>query len=152
MPPLSVGQHFQWSPQPHSQLNSNFGPRGAVGNVSSSRCVSDFRSRGRKFDPGPVPNFRGDWSWFVCLISFFTSQQQSFSYVGKGLPGSNQYSSRIDVTVLAQGHNTVTPRSSSTSMLQVYEHRSSEEHVHIFLSLHCWFEKCRNPLRLAYGN
>ena len=39
------------------------GPRSAVGNVSGYRCVSDCRSRGRKFDPGPVPYFRGDWSW-----------------------------------------------------------------------------------------
>ena len=30
---------------------------------SGSRCVSDCRSRGREFDPGPVPYFRGDWSW-----------------------------------------------------------------------------------------
>ena len=28
---------------------------------------------------------------FVCLIWFFTSHQQSFSYVGTGLPGLNQY-------------------------------------------------------------
>ena len=33
------------------------GPCSAVGNVS------DCRSRGREFDPGPVPYFRGDWSW-----------------------------------------------------------------------------------------
>ena len=26
-----------------------------------------------------------------CLIWFFTSHQQSFSYIGTGLPGSNQY-------------------------------------------------------------
>ena len=39
---------------------SNTGPRSAVGNVSGYRCVSDFRSRGREFDPGPVPYFRGD--------------------------------------------------------------------------------------------
>ena len=36
------------------------GPRSAVGNVSGYRCVSDCRSRGRQFDPGPVPYFRGD--------------------------------------------------------------------------------------------
>ena len=36
------------------------GPRRAVGNVSGYRCVSDCRSRGREFDPGPVPYFRGD--------------------------------------------------------------------------------------------
>ena len=42
---------------------SRAGPRSAVGNVSGYRCVSDCRSRGREFDPGPVPYFRGDWSW-----------------------------------------------------------------------------------------
>ena len=36
------------------------GPRSAVGNVSGYRCVSDCRVRGREFDPGPVPYFRGD--------------------------------------------------------------------------------------------
>ena len=36
------------------------GPRSAVGNVSGYGCVSDCRSRGREFDPGPVPYFRGD--------------------------------------------------------------------------------------------
>ena len=36
------------------------GPRSAVGNVSAYRCVSDCNSRGREFDPGPVPYFRGD--------------------------------------------------------------------------------------------
>ena len=35
------------------------GPRSAVGNVSGYRCVSDCRSRGPEFDPGPVPYFRG---------------------------------------------------------------------------------------------
>ena len=35
-------------------------PRSAVGNVSGYRCVSDCRSRGREFDPCPVPYFRGD--------------------------------------------------------------------------------------------
>ena len=35
-------------------------PRSAVGNVSGYRCVSDNRSRCRKFDPGPVPYFLGD--------------------------------------------------------------------------------------------
>ena len=44
-------------------LGMNTGPRSAVGNVSGYRCVSDCRSRGREFDPGPVPYFRGDWSW-----------------------------------------------------------------------------------------
>ena len=36
------------------------GPHSAVGNVSGYRCVSDCRSRGREFDPGPAPYFRGD--------------------------------------------------------------------------------------------
>ena len=35
---------------------------------------------------------------FVCLICFFKSHQQSFSYLGTGLPGLNQYSARIDVS------------------------------------------------------
>ena len=32
----------------------------AVGNVSGYRCVSDYISRGREFDPCLVPYFRGD--------------------------------------------------------------------------------------------
>ena len=32
-------------------------PRSAVGNVSAYRCVSDCRSRGCEFDPGPVLTF-----------------------------------------------------------------------------------------------
>ena len=39
---------------------STVGPRSAVGNVSGYRCVSDCRSMGREFDPGPLPYFRGD--------------------------------------------------------------------------------------------
>ena len=35
-------------------------PHSAVGNVSGYRCVSDCRSRGREFDPGPVPYFLGN--------------------------------------------------------------------------------------------
>ena len=42
---------------PHQDIA---GPRSAVGNVSGYRCVSDCRSRGREFDPGPVPYFRRD--------------------------------------------------------------------------------------------
>ena len=41
-------------------LRNYTGPRSAVGNVSGYRCVSDCRSRGREFDPGPVPYFRGE--------------------------------------------------------------------------------------------
>ena len=47
----------------HDDTFSSTGPRSAVGNVSGYRCVSDCRSRSREFDPGPVPYFRGDWSW-----------------------------------------------------------------------------------------
>ena len=36
------------------------GPRSTVRNVSCNSCESDCRSRGREFDPGPVPYFRGD--------------------------------------------------------------------------------------------
>ena len=41
-------------------FDSLTGPRSAVGNVSGNRCESDCRSRGREFDPGPVPYFRVD--------------------------------------------------------------------------------------------
>ena len=34
----------------------------------------------------------------VCLFCFFTSRQLSFSYIGTGLPGLNQYSARINVS------------------------------------------------------
>ena len=44
----------------HISTHTHAGPRSAVGNVSGYRCVSDCRSRGREFDPGPVPYFRGD--------------------------------------------------------------------------------------------
>ena len=43
-----------------SVLCGETGPRSAVGNVSGYRCESDCRSRGRQFDPGLVPHFRGD--------------------------------------------------------------------------------------------
>ena len=46
--------------QTHKHTITCTGPRSAVGNVSGYRCVSDCRSRGREFDPGPVPYFRGD--------------------------------------------------------------------------------------------
>ena len=36
------------------------GLRTAVGNVFSNRWESDCRSRGHKFDPGPVPYFHGE--------------------------------------------------------------------------------------------
>ena len=42
------------------KLNIFAGPRSAVGNMCGYRCVSDCRSRGQEFDPGPVPYFRGD--------------------------------------------------------------------------------------------
>ena len=43
-----------------SLIRAFTGPRSAVGNVSGYRCVSDCNSRGREFDTGPVPYFRGD--------------------------------------------------------------------------------------------
>ena len=58
---LNLSMYYPYSSQIRSfQLT---GPRSAVGNVSGYKCVSDCRSRGREFDPGPVPYFRGDWSW-----------------------------------------------------------------------------------------
>ena len=38
----------------------SYWPRCTVGSVTGNRCESDCRSRGRKFDPGPVSYFRGD--------------------------------------------------------------------------------------------
>ena len=52
-----------WSGFPDWSLAYDTGPRSAVGNMSGNRCESDCRSRGSEFDPGPVPYFRGDWSW-----------------------------------------------------------------------------------------
>ena len=43
----------------------------------------------------------------IFVFDLFDLIQQSFSYTGTGLPGSNQYLARINV--LAQGHNAVTP-------------------------------------------
>ena len=43
------------------QLHTNYtGARSAVGKVSGCRYFSDCRSRGREFDPSPVPYFHGD--------------------------------------------------------------------------------------------
>ena len=39
------------------------GLRSSVGNWSGNRCESDGRSRGREFDPDPVPYFRRNWLW-----------------------------------------------------------------------------------------
>ena len=36
--------------------------------------------------------------WFFLLIWFFTSHQQSFSYIGTSVPGFNQYKARINVS------------------------------------------------------
>ena len=60
----------------------------------------------RKGDFSSSTNIWRLWLIFFCLIWFFTSHQQSFSYKGTGLPGLNQYLARINV--LAQGTNTVT--------------------------------------------
>ena len=43
-----------------SLQNNQTGLRSTVGNMSGNRCEFDRRSRGREFDPGPVPYFRGD--------------------------------------------------------------------------------------------
>ena len=61
-PATPPGGHVFWRIKFVSAIFST-GPHSAVGNVSGYRCVSDCRSRGREFDPGPVPYFRGDWSW-----------------------------------------------------------------------------------------
>ena len=38
-------------------------PGSTVCNMSGNRCQFDCRPRGGEFDHGPVPYFRGDWSW-----------------------------------------------------------------------------------------
>ena len=38
----------------------NVGPHSVVDKVSNYRCLSDCRSRGCEFDPGPVVYFSGD--------------------------------------------------------------------------------------------
>ena len=57
---IGLEKHFWSSFRVATSDRFYTGPRSAVGNVSGYRCVSDCRSRGREFDPGPVPNFRGD--------------------------------------------------------------------------------------------
>ena len=44
----------------HTFLPFLIGQRSTVGNMSGNRCKFDCRSRGREFDPGLVPYFRGD--------------------------------------------------------------------------------------------
>ena len=43
-------------------------PRSALGKVSGNRCKSDCRSRGREFEPGLVPYFRGDYEIISTVI------------------------------------------------------------------------------------
>ena len=45
--------------------------------------------------------------WLILFDLILSSHQQSFSYKGAGLPGLNQYLSRINVH--AQGHMAVMP-------------------------------------------
>ena len=55
-------------------------PHSAVGNVSGNRCESACRFRGRELDPGPVPYFRGDWSW-----NNFYGHSPPFGWIIQGL-------------------------------------------------------------------
>ena len=43
-------------------------PCSAVGNMFDYRCVSDCRSKGREFDPGPVPYFEIDHEIISTII------------------------------------------------------------------------------------
>ena len=93
------------------------GPRSIVRNVSSSRCVSQCRSRGHKFDLDPVPYLHADQSWknFYChslsplpsadsrmvVVSYKRKWERSGSVVecltrDRGVAGSNL----TDVTAL----------------------------------------------------
>ena len=54
----------------------NTGRHSAVGNVSGNRCESDCRSRGREFDSGPVPYFRGDYE--IISMAILLPSAESF--------------------------------------------------------------------------
>ena len=45
------------------------GPCSSFGKMFGYRCVSDCRSRGREFDPGPVPYFEIDHEKFLRSFS-----------------------------------------------------------------------------------
>ena len=71
-PPVQISYNFTWifpmMPSFRNSINGSAtpnmtGPRSALSNVSGYSGLSDCRSRGRKFDPSPVPYFHGDWSW-----------------------------------------------------------------------------------------
>ena len=53
----------------HLKIDSLYytGPPSAVGNMS------DYRSRVREFDPGPVPYFHWDWSWYISMAILLPS-------------------------------------------------------------------------------
>ena len=49
-------------------------------------------------------------TYLLCLFDLIsTSHKQSFSYVGTGLSGLNQFSTKLGKMCLAQGHNAVSP-------------------------------------------
>ena len=58
---IFCGNYNLWLLNIYNRLST--GPHSAVCNMSDNRWESDCRSRGHEFDPGPVPFFRGDWSW-----------------------------------------------------------------------------------------
>ena len=63
------------------------GPHSAVGNVSGYRCVSDCRSSGREFDPGPVHTFveidHEMFSTVILLLPLIHSRSVVVSYKRK---------------------------------------------------------------------
>ena len=54
------------------------GPRSAVGNLSDCRFMSDCRSSGRKFDPGPVSYFGGDYEIISTAILLPSTDSRKF--------------------------------------------------------------------------
>ena len=49
--------------------------------MSDYKCISDCRSWCHEFDPGPVPNFPGDWYWI-----YFYGRSPSFRwFIQEGL-------------------------------------------------------------------
>ena len=71
-----------------------------------------------------------------CLIWFFTSHQQFFSYKGAGLPGLNQY------YVLAREHSTVTPVSLEPAAPQSRVKHSTTALPNVGGSLRAGVTKC----------
>ena len=57
----------------HSQFRLIIDSLYYTGPPSTVCNMSDNRSRGPEFDPGPVPYFHGDWSWYISMAILLPS-------------------------------------------------------------------------------